>query len=84
VEADMDEVIFGEILKKISIVAIIVGALTGLDLLSGARALSALNKISARRLSLDDAITRPMARIILGVVFLVICVFLLLVVLRTG
>ena len=46
----MDEIIFGGLLKTISIVAIIVGVLTGVDLLSGAKVLGAFNKLSNTRL----------------------------------
>jgi len=77
----MDGVIFGEILKRISMVAITVGVLTGLDLLLGAKVLSVFNKVSDKKFSLDDAITSSKLRISLGVTFLVVCVFLMLLVL---
>ena len=74
----MDEVIFGEILRRISIIAIIVGTLTGLDLILGAKVLTAFNKVSGKKFSLDDTINNAKGRIGLGLVFLIVCSFLLL------
>ena len=79
----MDEVIFSEVLRIISIVAIVTGALTGLDLISGARVLSAFNRISAKSIALDSAINNPKARVGLGFTFLIASSFSLIVVLIT-
>jgi len=76
----MDEIIFGEILKRISLVAIALGALTGLDLLFGAKVISIFDKATSRKFPLDEAVTRAKARIMLGVIFLFICICMILVV----
>ncbi len=80
----MDEVIFGEILKRISLFGIIVGLLTGLDLLTGVRVISILNNISSKRFLLDEAINNPKARVSLGIIFLVVCGLLVFLVLTAG
>ena len=80
----MDEIIFGEILKRISLFGIIVGLLTGLDLLTGARVISIFNKVSSKRFLLDDAINNPKARFGLGIIFLVVCGLLVFLVLTAG
>ncbi|MFA5114909.1 MAG: hypothetical protein WC469_02440 [Candidatus Omnitrophota bacterium] len=77
----MDEVIFVEVLRIISIVAIVTGALAGLDLVSGARGLSAFNRISAKSITFDSAINNSKARVGLGITFLVASSFSLLAVL---
>jgi len=77
----MDEIIFGEILKRISLFGIIVGLLTGLDLIFGAKVISAFNRISSKRFSLDDAINNPKTRVGLGITILVICGLMLFLVL---
>jgi hypothetical protein len=80
----MDEIIFGEILKRISLFGIIVGLLTGLDLLTGARVISIFNKVSNKRFLLDDAINNPKARVGLGIIFLAVCGLLVFLVLTAG
>jgi len=80
----MDEIIFGEILKRISLFGIIVGLLTGLDLLTGARVISIFNKITSKRFLLDDAINNPRTRVNLGIIFLVVCGLLVFLVLTAG
>jgi hypothetical protein len=67
------------VLKKISIVASVIGILTGLDLLSGARITTTLRQMLDKvTINIDEAMIAPKARIILGILFLVLSVLMIL------
>lgn len=59
----MDEAVFINILKNISIFASVVGILTGLDLLSGARVISRLRKILDKVFNVDQKILKILSAI---------------------
>ncbi len=54
----MDEIVFINIVKNVSLFAGIVGIVAGLDLLSGAKIISALKKVLDKVFNIDQSIIR--------------------------
>jgi len=77
----MDEVLFGLILKKVSLGASIFGVLVGLDLLFGAKITLAAKRLLDKAYNIDKAIAKPQTRVLLGVTMLFISLVMLLLIL---
>lgn len=81
----MNEMLILKILREVSRWVGILGVLTGLDLLFGAKVVSILNKLltTVEVFSIDKAIVNVKARIFLGVLFLLISVLMIVLVVKT-
>ena len=74
----MDELVLTAIIKNTALIISVVGILAGLDLLLGVRGISYLKKILDRAIDIDKMVINTKGRVVLGVLFLVISVFMLL------
>jgi len=74
----MDEVLYINILKTISLIASVVGIIIGLDMILGARIITALKRVLEKSFDFDKKITNPKAKISLGIVLLCLSLIILL------
>ena len=66
----MDEVLMVEILRRVSLAISLIGILTGLDLIFGAKVILALKRFLDQVYNFDKTINEPKTRRGLGVVML--------------
>ena len=74
----MDEILLGEILRKVSMVIGTFGVLVGLDLIFGARLILTAKRFLDRAYNLDKAIAKPRTRMWLGIIMIFISLMMLL------
>ena len=74
----MDELVIAGLIRNIAIWISIIGVLTGVDLLLGVRGINSLKKILDKAIDVDKIIINGKGRVVLGVLFLVISAFMLL------
>jgi len=74
----MDELAIAGLIRNTAIWVSIIGILTGVDLLLGVRGINSLKKILDKAIDVDKMIINGKGRVVLGVLFLVISAFMLL------
>ena len=74
----MDELAIAGLIRNTAILISIIGILTGVDLLLGVRGINSLKKILDKAIDVDKMIINGKGRVVLGVLFLVISAFMLL------
>ena len=74
----MDELAIVGLIRNTAILISIIGILTGVDLLLGVRGINSLKKILDKAIDVDKMIINGKGRVVLGVLFLVISAFMLL------
>ncbi len=80
----MDEMAVVNFVKGVAVCASIIGILAGLDLLLGARVVSVLKQVLDKAMvNLDKAVISTRARVIFGILFLVLSAVMLLLLLTT-
>jgi hypothetical protein len=80
----MDDVVFINLIRNISIFASVIGLLAGLDLILGARITSTLkNILDKAMLNMDKAVFNTKVRITLGVLFILISGLMILLIVST-
>lgn len=80
----MDEIIFNNLMKYISITAGVIGTLVGIDLIFGAKATLALKKVLDKSIDIvDKTIIGPHPKRIFGVIILVLSLIILFLISRT-
>lgn len=80
----MDDMVLINIVRNISIVASIIGIFAGLDLILGARITSTLKNILDKAMvNVDKAVVSVKARIVLGVLFILISSLMIILVVTT-
>ena len=78
----LDDVIYTNVLKIISLVAGVTGILLGLDLLLGNPVMNALKRLLDRTVNFDKIIARPKVRKGLGFVLVVLSLVIILLIRR--
>ena len=79
----MNEVMFGNLMKYISITAGVIGTLVGLDLIFGAKAIRALKKVLDRSTDIvDKVIIGPHSKRIFGIIILFLSLIILFLISR--
>jgi hypothetical protein len=80
----MDDVVFINLIRNISIFASAIGLLAGLDLILGARITSTLkNILDKAMINMDKAVFNTKVRITLGVLFILISGLMILLIVST-
>jgi uncharacterized membrane protein HdeD (DUF308 family) len=74
----MHNVSYANVLRGLGITAGVIGIIIGLDLIFGAPWVSALRRILEKPFDFDKIITNRKARIILGIVFLILSIIIFL------